>query len=85
MHNLQTASVAKVHLASPPPCLALPLSLTLACGGVAMNSFDELGPECLGYAGLVYEHQLGEDKFTFVEDVKDPHSVTVLIKGEKWL
>lgn len=55
--------------------------LTLACGGVAMNSFDELAPECLGYAGLVYEHQLGEDKFTFVEDVKDPHSVTILIKG----
>lgn len=50
-----------------------------------MNSFDELTPECLGYAGLVYEHQLGEDKFTFVEDVKDPQSVTVLIKGEKWM
>ncbi len=50
-----------------------------------MNSFDELAPECLGYAGLVYEHQLGEDKFTFVEDVKDPHSVTILIKGEKWM
>ena len=50
-----------------------------------MNSFDELTPDCLGYAGLVYEHQLGEDKYTFVEDVKDPHSVTILIKGAKWV
>ena len=32
--------------------------LTLACGGVAMNSFEDLTPECLGHAGLVYEHVL---------------------------
>ena len=32
--------------------------LTLACGGIAMNSFDDLMPECLGHAGLVYEHVL---------------------------
>ena len=32
--------------------------LTLACGGVAMNSFDDLDPECLGFAGVVYEHVL---------------------------
>jgi hypothetical protein len=29
----------------------------------------------------VYEHVLGEDKYTFVEDVKHPHSCTILIKG----
>lgn len=34
-----------------------------------------------GHAGLVYEHVLGEDKYTFVEDVKHPHSCTILIKG----
>lgn len=32
--------------------------LTLACGGIAMNSVDDLTPECLGNAGLVYEHTL---------------------------
>lgn len=32
--------------------------LVLACGGIAMNSFDDLTPECLGKAGLVYEHVL---------------------------
>lgn len=55
--------------------------LTLACGGEAVNSLDDLSPECLGEAGIVYEHVLGEDKFTFVEDLKNPHSVTILIKG----
>ncbi|XP_065891823.1 T-complex protein 1 subunit zeta-like [Dysidea avara] len=55
--------------------------LTLACGGSAMNSVEDLTPECLGFAGLVYEHVLGETKYTFVENVKDPHSVTILIKG----
>lgn len=32
--------------------------LILACGGVAMNSVSELTKECLGNAGLVYEHVL---------------------------
>merc|ERR1719228_2065725 len=36
---------------------------------------------CLGYAGLVYEHVLGENKFTFVEQCSNPLSVTILIKG----
>ena len=32
--------------------------LTLACGGIAMNSVDDMTADCLGYAGLVYEHVL---------------------------
>lgn len=55
--------------------------LILACGGDAVNSVDELTPDCLGWAGLVYEHVLGEEKYTFVENVKNPHSCTILIKG----
>jgi len=55
--------------------------LQLVCGGIAQNSVDDLTPEVLGYAGNVYEQVLGEDKYTFVEDVKDPYSVTILIKG----
>lgn len=38
-------------------------------------------PPPQGYAGCVYEHVLGEDKYTFVEDVRHPHSCTILIKG----
>lgn len=55
--------------------------LTLACGGEQMNSVDDLTEDCLGYAGHIYEHVLGEQKFTFMEDVKNPKSVSILIKG----
>ncbi|CAO3585595.1 unnamed protein product [Absidia cylindrospora] len=55
--------------------------LQLVCGGVAQNSVDDMTQDVLGYAGLVYEQVLGEEKYTFVEDVKDPYSVTILIKG----
>lgn len=55
--------------------------LTLACGGVAVNSFDGLDESCLGQAGSVYEHVLGENKFTYIEECKNPMSVTILLKG----
>lgn len=56
--------------------------LVLACGGVALNSFDDMDESHLGYAGSVYEHVLGEQKYTFVEQCKNPQSVTILIKGQ---
>jgi len=55
--------------------------LMLAVGGNAVNSVDELTAQDLGWAGLVYQETLGEEKFTFVEECKNPKSVTVLIKG----
>ncbi|KAL9261500.1 T-complex protein 1 subunit zeta 1-like protein [Drosera capensis] len=55
--------------------------LVLSCGGEAVNSVDDITPDVLGWAGLVYEHILGEEKYTFVENVKNPHSCTILIKG----
>lgn len=54
--------------------------LQLACGGFVVNSVEELEPDCLGRAGKVYEHVLGEEKYTFVEDVQHPTSCTILIK-----
>lgn len=55
--------------------------LQLIVGGTAQNSVEDLSPDVLGWAGHVYEHQLGEEKYTFIEEVKDPKSVTLLIKG----
>jgi len=55
--------------------------VTLACGGVALNSVDDMTEADLGYADTVYEQVLGDDKFTFIEGVKNPKSVTILIKG----
>ncbi|CAF1144271.1 unnamed protein product [Adineta steineri] len=51
--------------------------ITLACGGEAMNSVENLTKDCLGFA----EDVLGEEKFTFIEGCKNPKSVTVLLKG----
>ncbi|KAK8796856.1 hypothetical protein WA538_004398 [Blastocystis sp. DL] len=55
--------------------------LSLACGGIPVNSVEDLTPDVLGFAGSVYEQTLGEDKFCFVEDVKNPFSCTLLLKG----
>ena len=55
--------------------------LSLACGGLAVNSVTELNPDVLGYAGKVYEQVLGDNKYTFVEDVRNPFSCTILVKG----
>lgn len=55
--------------------------LTLACGGTPVNSVDDLEPEVLGWAGKIHEETLGEEKYTFVEDVKLGRSCTLLIRG----
>ena len=56
--------------------------LILACGGNQVNSVDDITEADLGFADEVYEQSLGDDKYTFVEGVKDPFSCTILIKGQ---
>jgi len=55
--------------------------LPLAVGGNAVNSVDDLDEDDLGHADLVYEQSLEDDKYTFIEGVKNPHSCTLLIQG----
>merc|ERR1711972_856668 len=55
--------------------------LPLAVGGTAVNSVDDLEVDDLGYAECVYEQTLEDEKYTFIEGVKNPHSCTILIKG----
>merc|ERR1712048_1154608 len=55
--------------------------LPLAVGGNAVNSVDDLDEDDLGYADLVYEQTLEDEKYTFIEGVRNPHSCTILIKG----
>jgi T-complex protein 1 subunit zeta len=55
--------------------------LVLACGGNAVNSFDDLTKADLGEADLVYEEQLDEEKYTFIEGVKNLQSCTILIRA----
>jgi len=53
----------------------------LACGGVAVNSLEDLSKDVLGFAEQVYQHKLGEESYTFLEGVKNPFSCTILMKG----
>lgn len=57
--------------------------LTLACGGVPVNSFDDLEVDVLGWANHVHEETLGEDKYTFIEGTRGTggKSCTILIRG----
>ncbi|SCU96781.1 LAFA_0G08086g1_1 [Lachancea sp. 'fantastica'] len=55
--------------------------LQLVTGGEAQNSVDDLSPSILGFSGLVYEQTIGEEKFTYVTENRDPKSCTILIKG----
>jgi len=55
--------------------------LGLACGGYCVNTESALTPDCLGSAETVYEHCLGDDKYTFIEGVPHTQSCTILIKG----
>merc|ERR1719499_3016788 len=55
--------------------------LAKSCGGYCVNTENALKADCLGFAESVYEHCLGDDKYTFIEGVPFSQSVTVLIKG----
>lgn len=74
---LQKAGIAGIRRAKRRNMERIPL----ACGGYCVNSARDLKPDCLGKAGLVYEHELNGEKFTFVEEVPNAFSVTVLVKG----
>ena len=52
-----------------------------ATGAKIVTSVRDLKPEDLGYAELVEERKVGEDKMVFIEGAKNPRSVTILIRG----
>lgn len=55
--------------------------LSLACGGHALNSLEDLCEEDLGYADKVWEEELGDDHYTFIVGCRNPRSCSILIKG----
>lgn len=55
--------------------------IPLACGGRMINSIEDIQESDLGFAKVVYEQSLGEEKYTFIEGVENPFSCTILIKG----
>ena len=55
--------------------------LERATGGRIVSNIDDLKPDDLGYAELVEERKVGEDKMVFVEGCKNPRSVSIVIRG----
>ncbi|MEM2939393.1 MAG: thermosome subunit beta [Candidatus Bathyarchaeia archaeon] len=55
--------------------------LAKATGGRVVTNLDDLKPEDLGYAELVEERKIGDDKMVFVEGCKNPRAVAILIRG----
>jgi archaeal chaperonin len=55
--------------------------LSKATGARAINNLDELSPSDLGYAKLVEERKVETDKWVFVEECKNPKSVSILVRG----
>jgi archaeal chaperonin len=55
--------------------------LSKATGGRLITNLDDLTATDLGYANLVEERQIETDKWVFVEECKNPKSVTILVRG----
>jgi len=55
--------------------------LSKATGGKIITNLDDINPTDMGYASLVEERKIGDDKMTFVEGCKNPRAVTILIRG----
>ncbi len=55
--------------------------LAKSTGGKLVTNLDDTTKKDLGYAQLVEERKIGDDKMTFVEGCKNPRAVTILIRG----
>jgi thermosome len=55
--------------------------LGMATGGKLVTNLDGLSKSDLGFAELVEERKIGDDKMTFIEGCKNPRSVSILIRG----
>ncbi|MBS7614736.1 TCP-1/cpn60 chaperonin family protein [Candidatus Bathyarchaeota archaeon] len=55
--------------------------LAKATGGKVVTNLQDITEKDLGYAALVEERKIGDDKMTFVEGCKNPRSVAILIRG----
>ena len=56
-------------------------ALARATGANVVNSIKELSPKDLGNAGKVFEKKVAGDAMVFVEECKNPKSVSILIRG----
>jgi len=55
--------------------------LARATDGKIITNLDDIRPDDLGYAELVEERKIGDDKMVFVEGCRNPKSVSILIRA----
>jgi thermosome len=55
--------------------------LAMATSGKPVTNLEGLSKGDLGFAELVEERKMGDDKMTFIEGCKNPRSVSILIRG----
>jgi thermosome len=55
--------------------------LAMATGGKPVTNLEDLSKSDLGYAELVEERKIGNDKMSFIEGCKNPRSVAILIRA----
>ncbi len=55
--------------------------LERATGGRIISNIEDLTEKDLGYAELVEERKVGEDKMVFIEGTKNPKAVSILVRG----
>jgi thermosome len=55
--------------------------LSKATSGKVVTNLEDMSKKDLGYAELVEERKIGDDKITFIEGCKNPRSVAILIRG----
>jgi thermosome len=55
--------------------------LAKATGGKIITNLDDMTKRDLGFAELVEERKIADDKMTFIEGCKNPRAVTILIRG----
>ena len=76
-HYLAKAGVLAVRRAKESDLT----KLAKATGARIANNFEDLSSKDLGYAGLVEERKVEQDKWVFIEEAKNPKAVTLLIRG----
>ena len=55
--------------------------LAKATGGKVITNLEELNEQDLGHAEFVEERKVGGDKMVFIEGCKNPHAVSIVIRG----
>jgi thermosome len=55
--------------------------LAKATGGRIITNLDDLTSKDLGFAEVVEERKVADDKMTFIEGCKNPKAVTILVRG----